>query len=217
MSTPVFISYSKEDANAAATLKAELRDLATDCFLAPADLPAGQNSRIELVKEIKSCNVVLALLSRNYRKSEYANQELGIALGSGKQILPICLDDTLPRAFIDGIQCICCKDTGLDAQILNIMRSIYSLGNWERKSTDLYIDHIFSSESWAEAGHWAKEIQRADELTDAQINRIGEAVIENDQVQKSWAARSILRIILLEHKSALSEAIRSRLESISYL
>ena len=217
VSIPVFISYSKEDVDVATTLKTELSDLATDCFLAPVDLPAGQDSRIELAKEIKSCSVFLALISQNYCKSEYANQELGIALGSGRRILPICLDDTLPSAFIDGIQCICCKDAAIDGQIVNIAKSIDDLGNWKRKSTDLYINHIYNSESWAEASHWAKEIQSADKLTSAQINQIGKAVIDNDQVQKSWAARPILRIILLGHKNALSEEIRSRLELISYL
>ena len=217
MSTRVFISYSKEDVGAATTLKTELSDLATECFLAPADLPPGQDFRIELVEQIKSCTVVLALISQNYCKSEYANQELGIALGFDKRILPICLDDTLPGAFIDGIQCICCKNASIGDQIINIFESIYSIRKLEITNTDWHINQLSNSESWAEAGHWAKKIQGADELTDAQINQIGRAVIENDQVQKSWAARPILRIILHECENALSEEIRSRLESISYI
>ena len=157
------------------------------------------------------------MISQNYCKSEYANQELGIALGFDKRILPICLDDTLPGAFIDGIQCICCKNASIGDQIINIFESIYSIRKLEITNTDWHINQLSNSESWAEAGHWAKKIQGADELTDAQINQIGRAVIENDQVQKSWAARPILRIILHECENALSEEIRSRLESISYI
>ena len=213
----VFINFSNEDVDIATILKAELKDLATDCFLADVDLRAGQNFRIKLINEIESCSVVLALISQNYYKSEYANQELGIALGFNKQILPICLDDTLPRAFIDGIQCICCKDTGIDAKIVDIAMAIDTLDNWKQKNTDAYINFLSRSESWAEASKWAKEIQNTDKFTDVQIEQIGKAIIENYQVKTSWTARPILRAILLERKNTLSKATRTHLESIPYL
>ena len=217
MSARVFINYSDKDVDVATTLKVKLSNLATDCFLADADLRAGKDFRIALMNEIESCSVVLALISQNYYKSEYANQELGIALGFDKQILPICLDDTLPRAFIDGIQCICCKDTDIDAKISDIQQAIYPLENWKQKNIDSYINFLSRSESWAEAGKWAKEIQNADEFTDTQIEQIGKAITENYQVETSWTARPILRTILLEHNIVLSEATRTNLESISYL
>ena len=195
----------------------KLSNLGTDCFLADTNLRAGQDFRMVLMNEIKSCSLVLALISQNYYKSEYANQELGIALGFDKQILLICLDDALPRAFIEGIQCICCKDTGIDVKILDIQQAIYPLENWKQKNIDLYITFLSRSETWAEAGKWAKEIQNADEFTDTQIEQIGKAVTENDQVVASWAARPILRKILHEHNIVLSEATRTNLESILYL
>ena len=221
MSTYVFINYSKTDESIATKLKEKLDNLDTNCFLDSTDLPAGQNFRIELVKEIKSCSIVLTLLSENYCKSEYANQELGIALGLDKKILPICLDDTLPSAFIDGIQCICCKDTGIDNKIPEIAASLYRILKLERKldrkSADFYITNLVNSESWEEAGHWAREINSTDMFTDAEINQIGRAVIENGQVQKSWSARPLLRMILLKHRDNLSRSTKLNLESIEYL
>ena len=109
------------------------------------------------------------------------------------------------------------NDVTLDAKILDIQQAIYPLENWKQKNIDSYITFLSRSESWAEAGKWAKEIQNANELTNTQIEQIGKIVTENDQVAASWAARPILRKILQERNTGLSEATRINLESISYV
>ena len=214
MPTSIFISYSSVDASMATALKNELAPLTFDCFLAPYDLPPGQKFHDELRKEINDCAVFVALLSKHYRTSEYANQELGIAVGLEKPVLPICLDNTLPSAFIFDLHCICCKETELNEQIVNIAIAIDNIETWKGRTTDSYIEGLTHSETWAEAAHWATQLQRITKFTDNQINRIGLAVIDNNQVQNSFAARSPLKIILLEHKNKLSKELIPKLKPI---
>ena len=217
----MFISHSTEDKGVATKLKEKLAAWNMSCFVASGDLTPGYDSNQELVEEIKSCRVFLVLVSQNYHKSAYANQELGFALCHGRQILPICLDDALPKAFIWGKHCIGCGDIDINTKIVDIAKSIEHLSKLEEKvdsqSANFYISNLSRSESWEEAGHWTKKINAASRFTADEINQIALAVIKNDQVQKSWAARPSLRRILLEHKNLLSETTKSGLESTNYL
>ena len=188
--------------------------MATDGFLAHYDLHPGQKFYAEIRQEINSCDVFISLISENYRTSEHANQELGIAAGLEKLILPICIDNTRPSAFIFGVHCVCCEETEIDDQIVNIEIAITNLINWENKTIDPYIERLGNSESWAEAAYWAQKLQGMGNFTVKQVTQIGNAIIANNQVRNSFAARPSLRIILEKHQNDLPSRIRSELTQL---
>ena len=215
--TPVFLSYGKEDANAAAIVHEGLKNIGIDCFFAPVDLPIGQDFRIKLMEKIKSCTTFVVLISQNYHISVYTDQELGIALGLDKHIIPICLDETIPYGFLDSIQCICCSGASVSTQMEKLEEAILQYTGYEKTQVDFYIEHIRVSSSWEEAGFWAQKIQDNVHFSTSQVNKIADAVIRNDQVRNSWAAWPTLKIILETHKKALSSTKQSQLKSLSFL
>ncbi len=101
----VFVSYSTKDKRIGAGVKQVLRRLHIRCFLAHADLEVSDEWKECILKELRSCDVFIALLSAAFRDSEWAPQEVGIIVGRADvPIIPLSVDGTIPFGFISHIQ-----------------------------------------------------------------------------------------------------------------
>jgi len=100
----IFISYAKEDINAAKKLCSELRMKGIDVWFDIERLLPGQHWKTVIKEAIRECNFYLALLSRNsINKNGFVQRELKEALNiienlpeSKTFIIPVRLDDCKP-------------------------------------------------------------------------------------------------------------------------
>lgn len=69
-------------------------------FLAHDDIEGGEEWRGAIRREIKGCDVLVALVTKDFRISEYAGQEVGAAWVLRKPMLPVCVDDLTPPGFM---------------------------------------------------------------------------------------------------------------------
>lgn len=97
-----FISYNKEDINLATIIKRDLTFFGLSVFLAKQDLTPGGNFDTEILQNLESSDIFLPILTKNYYKSEYTDQETGVAVVLNKLILPLRWTEK-PRGFISGI------------------------------------------------------------------------------------------------------------------
>ncbi len=97
----VFVSYSSKEKSFAGDLKSMLIDYCGyEVFLAHDDMIASLDFNDGIKKAIKDCDVFIALLSENFKKSDYCDQETGIAYYLKKKIIPVKLDSTNPYGFL---------------------------------------------------------------------------------------------------------------------
>ena len=68
----------------------------------------------------------MPLISKNYLNSDFANQEIGIAIARNKDIIPLSLDKTKPEGFIYYKQARLCLDHSEDS-VMDIVKEIYLL------------------------------------------------------------------------------------------
>ncbi len=101
MAFNVFISYSTKDIGIAHRLQNYLTQIQdTSIFLSESSLIVGQLSDT-LVMKIKECDLFIVLYSKNSQNSNYVQQEIGVARGNIKIIIPILLDsEAKPDAMI---------------------------------------------------------------------------------------------------------------------
>lgn len=92
MAFSTFISYSTRDIILANQTKDLLEQTGSRVFLAESSLSPGASLSSEILKAIKSCDLFILLWSRNSQSSEWVPQEIGIAKGSDRAILPVVLD-----------------------------------------------------------------------------------------------------------------------------
>jgi hypothetical protein len=83
----VFISHSMEDRETALRIKNALRDFAIDAFLAHEDIRVSEEWRRTIIRNLKSANVFIPVLSKSFRVSDWASQELGLAISQPKRLI----------------------------------------------------------------------------------------------------------------------------------
>ena len=102
-----FISYAHEDKERAADIKTAFKKLGVESFLAHQTLDVSDDWRKRILNELCSSQIFIALLSENFKASDWCDQEAGIAVSRGEDVLifPFWLGRTEPYGFI-------CKSQG---------------------------------------------------------------------------------------------------------
>ena len=95
MAYKVFISYSTNDFPIVEHARRLLTNPAVEVFIAEYSVSPGSQLNNTIVTAIKNCDLFVLLWSRNSKFSEYVPQEIGIARGNNKPMLPITLEDGL--------------------------------------------------------------------------------------------------------------------------
>jgi hypothetical protein len=100
----IFISYSTLDIEIAKKIESYLSQIRNvSVFLSDSSLIVGTLSNA-LVEKIKLCDLFIVLYSKNSLSSNYVQQEIGVAKGNNKPIIPILLDaEAKPSAMLQGI------------------------------------------------------------------------------------------------------------------
>ena len=91
----VFISYSTNDLHIAEHVKKLLTHPAVKVFIAEYSVSPGSSLTNDIVAAIKTCDLFVLLWSQNSIASEWVTQEIGVARGYEKPMLPIVLEDGL--------------------------------------------------------------------------------------------------------------------------
>src|SRR5947207_2575161 len=99
-----FISYQTTDRAVATRIQALLAALDVTGFLAHEDIQVSEEWRLELMKNLRTADVFVAVLSTRYFQSPWCVQEAGIAAFRQIPIVPLSIDGTIPLAFISHIQ-----------------------------------------------------------------------------------------------------------------
>jgi hypothetical protein len=101
MALRIFISYATTNSNATTAIWQRLKAGGHEVFYADKNLPPGAKIPQGLEQQIKLCDVFIVLWSTAAKASEWVSQEIGIAQGSGRVILPVILESgLLPPGFI---------------------------------------------------------------------------------------------------------------------
>jgi len=89
MSQGIFISYSRDDQKQALALLQMLRKEGYNVWIDQEAIPGASIWSDEIVQNIKSCDIFIALLSESSVSSPNVAKEIGLAAENGKIILPV--------------------------------------------------------------------------------------------------------------------------------
>lgn len=114
MQYKVFISYSTKDLTIVNHVKKTLANDEIDVFIAEYSTQPGANLSKDIQNAILNCDLFLVIWSENSKTSDWVQQEIGIAKGHDKYILPVVLNKslTLP-AFINNLKYL---DSSMDIE-----------------------------------------------------------------------------------------------------
>jgi hypothetical protein len=107
MSFKIFVSYPSKDLQEVDLVGNFLCYAGTELFIAEHSVRPAEALVPKIVAAIKECDLFLLLWNSHSIESSWVQQEIGVAAGAGKPILPLVLEQSLDLpAFLAGIKYI---------------------------------------------------------------------------------------------------------------
>ena len=197
----VFVSYSNDDKILAGRIKRILEGYGLSVFLAHDDIPPLCEWQEEISKNLDKCDVFIPILTGSFCTSEWTDQEVGIAYGLKKLIIPLKVD-TAPYGFISKIQA--CK-LYVENPVITCQKIISVLKDKG------FLEHVFdcllrdleSASSFDYANATVKELTEYGNLNKEQINQIIRIAIRNNQFRLSRKGSKFLESLTKKHASII--------------
>lgn len=135
----LFISHLTEYKIAARNLKICMKEYGIDCFVAHEDIQVLKEWEIEIENALFSMDALCAIVTPDFRNSDWCDQEVGIALGQKKAVLPIS-KEMMPYGFFGKYQAL--KSTGKNAN--EIAKALWLVITDNIKTRQIYFDKFLS-------------------------------------------------------------------------
>ncbi len=206
----IFISYSSNDKVLAGDLKADLDTYGFDTFLAHEDIDFATDWEKQILRELKSCDIFIPILSESFKESDWASQEIGIAIELQKKILPLShgID---PYGFIRGIQAMRIGGKGKYQYIFQVTNEIVNhLKNDEKylkDLTDTVIREFVNSGSFDSANIRAKILKTFNVFNENQATEIARGYLMNSQIRGGFDSKATAEKIINDNRTKINREI----------
>ena len=97
MSEQILISHSSKDNESAQRVKKVLEDNGFSCWLDNDDIPPGADFVSKIAEAMRSCEVVVVLVSKNSQDSDWVRNEVTEAKSQKKLVIPYMIQDFEPN------------------------------------------------------------------------------------------------------------------------
>ena len=97
----IFISYSSKNFDEALAIREMLESNKLSCWMAPDDIPPGENYAEEIMKGLKAAKSVVLVFSKDSQDSIYVTNEIKTAFDMKKPIIAYKIDEALPEGKME--------------------------------------------------------------------------------------------------------------------
>ncbi len=183
----LFLTHVARKKKVAHKLKSCLRFYGVDAFVAHDDIQPGKEWQVVIESALHSCHALAGLLHEGFRKSDWCDQEVGIALGRGIPVVPIQFD-LIPYGFFGSVQAV---SNAADQQPKGLARNLVLVLLEDKRTsvklTQAIVDQLADAISYDQANRLSKILaQKAPLLSRKQAEQLRKAEKENSQLQDAF-------------------------------
>jgi hypothetical protein len=183
----LFLSHSSKDKKLATDLKDAFERLGLDVFVAHQDIKPSVKWADEILRQLRASDIFLALLTKNFKTSDWADQEAGIAISLEKVILPV-VASAKPHGFLSHHQAYFLNHSNLRESCAEIaLRRFDTHPKLRRRFRAHLVSSFAKSPDFNTAIASSIMLNELQGLTATQVNRIVQAACDNDQILKCKA------------------------------
>ncbi len=216
-----FISYSSLDKVKAGRLKVRLESLCGyQVFVAHDDMPGAEVFDEKIIKAIHETDIFIPLLSVRFKQSDYADQETGCAIGVGRKIIPIKLDNLNPYGLIRKYNAIFLVDnpprrpdqwkwspdnsTTVALSICVICMSVRQTSRLFSKAQESLTQALCGSASFDTSNSIIRNLSHCPHsFTEDQVQRIKKSAITNNDIIGAYGRPELLSILRGKYKCSI--------------
>lgn len=183
-----FISHSSRQKLLATQIKTESASYGIDCFVAHEDIEASKEWRREIRYSLASCDCIITLLTKDFRESNFCDQEVGFALQRGILIVPVSIEMN-PYGFMEQFQRITAFEKS-PSEIVNEIKTLIErhevLAPVARQgaiaSQKELVKTFLSSSNFGDSTTILKKIEDLALVPEALLREISDGWRKNDQI-----------------------------------
>lgn len=193
----VFISHLSEDKETAEHLKIELEKYGITAFVAHTDIEPTLEWQKEIELALNTCDCLVALITHNFNSSNWTDQEIGMALGRGRLVIPVKLGKD-PYGFIGKYQAI--SNGEIPSLAKSIFNSIQKNKISNEKMAMATISKFENSESYRSAQNNLTLVEQNTFWNKYLAERLLFSVEKNSQIKDSWGVPEKIQMIISNSK-----------------
>lgn len=184
----IFLSHKSDDKEQVVAVKDELSNYGIKCFVAHENIEPATEWEDEIIIALRQMDMLVALMTNNFKESDWTSQEIGFALGKNVPVLSVNLG-TAPYGFI-------AKKQALNANWENVAKSIIDILLKEfihlDKVIDIYILKMSRCKNFKEGDILEDYIPSIENLTNNKIEEIIMTYNSNSQLYNRYKHRDNL-------------------------
>ncbi len=181
----LFLSHPSSDKLAAAQLREELAKLGVAAFVAHEDIEPTREWQGEIELALRSMHALAALITTDFHKSRWTNQEIGWALGRGVPVFSIKMGAD-PSGFIGRKQAISGKPDDIPATALEIARVLLDYPATRSQMRRGLVNAFCNSGSFNDAKRLCQYIEKLTDFTEREKEMLWKACESNSQVSNAF-------------------------------
>lgn len=191
----LFLSHVSQQKEKASQLKKAMRKYAVSTFVAHNDIEPTKEWQSEIEIALYTMDALAAILSTEFPESKWCDQEVGIAIGLKKPVIPI-RDGINPYGFIGKYQGL----TWIGKSAENISNEVFEIfskdDRTKLKITGALTTKLCQSESYAVSKETVSLLENLKgNITDEMSDKLIEASEKNSQISKAFGVAQKIKSI----------------------
>ena len=205
----VFITHLWKYREDAVAFKTALESWGVDSFVAHRDINPGAEWVRVITAALHSCDALVALLHNDFKKSDWCDQEVGVALGRRIPVIPVNVDMN-PHGLLGSLQALRWRQTEDDPAATlaeNLVDLLIADRRTHDRTVEALVQRLATARSYEEANRTSSKLSSAKaSLSTDQIKRLVAAVDANRQVREAWKANGFIDRLARALQPVVSES-----------
>jgi len=177
----LFITHVSTKKVEAHRLKESLAAFQIAAFVAHDDIEPTREWQAEIERALRTMDALAAIISPDFLSSRWCDQEVGIAIGRGKLVIPLRLGAD-PHGFMGKFQGMQVDGVDVPAVAVRLAEILTQNPLSASRMAEALVDRLVSSRSWEASKRTMSLLEMVPRLNASQVTRLVRAVEENSQV-----------------------------------
>jgi len=199
----LFLSHVSVHKKEVSKLKSELFRYGVSAFVAHEDIEPNTEWQVQIELALRSMDALVALLTPDFHRSNWTDQEVGFAMGNNVMVISVRLGQD-PYGFIGKFQGLPGSFDAPDELVSEVVDLLIKGKSTKAKISESLVLALENSKSFVSANKIAAKLVDIDYFTAEQLLRMEKACTENFYIKKAYVVPVKIKSILLRFKPEAS-------------
>jgi hypothetical protein len=188
----LFITHVAASKAYAHQLKELLARFGIAAFVAHDDIEPTREWQTEIERALRTMDALAAIISPDFLSSRWCDQEVGIAIGRSKLVVPLRAGAD-PHGFLAKYQGLQALGVDVGTIVERVVEILTMHPMSASRMAEALVDRLASSSTWAGSKRTMTLLERVPRLNASQVARLIRVIEENDQVGKAFGVPEKIR------------------------